>query len=236
MKKTLAIFLALIMILSVALVACKSKTTSSNTNEEEESNEFVAQNKNDTSDTSDGTDDETGKTGVWVAANYTIYAMGNGVNIRAEANTGATKLGSVNIGDSLTATETNGEWYKINYNNATAYIKGVFVTTNQNESIFEDCEPTTLKIKEQIVDEKATEPTKKYAAITLRTDPVFTDSATATKHVLIYSDTANEELVKVGQNKAGNCYKVTYKGGTYYIGGGTFKFLEGYTDTPGGLG
>ena len=235
MKKTLAIFLALIMILSVALVACKSKTTSSNTNEEEESNEFVVQNKNDTSDTSDGTDDETGKTGVWVAANYTIYAMGNGVNIRAEANTGATKLGSVNIGDSLTATETDGKWYKINYNNATAYINALYVTDKQNEATFETCEDTVLKVDDIVVNDKATNDSDKYAKVMLRTDPTVADE-TATKHVLIYSDTANGELVKVGQNKLGNWYKVTYKGATYYIGSAAFKYFEGYTGSNGGLG
>lgn len=238
MKKTLAIFLALIMILSVALASCNNKKPTSSSADDDPDNDFVAQTKTDDSG-KNGTDtgNNNTPTGVWTAANYAIYIMGNKVNIRSDANTGSNSkvLGSANIGDTFTATETNGEWYKISYNDATAYINASYITTNQDEATFEECEATPLKVKDEVVDKNAEKDIDKYAKVWLRTDPAITDD-TATKYVLIYSDTANGELVKVGQNKAGTWYKVEYNNGTYYIGSLAFKYFEGYTGNTGGLG
>lgn len=236
MKKILAIFLALITIMSVALVACSNdKTTTSGSNDDvdDTDDEFVAQKGTDTEDETDDSDNK--KTG-YDAVSYTVYVMGNNVRVRADDSTSGEVLGNANIGDSFVATATDGDWYKITYNNGEAYISADYVTTNQNESVFESCEATVLKIKNTVVNENATKDTEKYAAVQLRSDPAFTD-ATRTENVLIYSNTQNGELVKVGQNKAGTWYKVTYNGGTYYVGSGAFKHFEGYTGgSAGGLG
>ena len=236
MKKILAIFLALVMILSVALVACsKDKaTTSGDGDGGDDDDVFMAQNSKDTTDTGD--DDKKDKVG-YDAVNYTVYVMGKDVRVRSEDSTGDNVLGYANIGDSFVATATDGDWYKIAYNNSDAYISADYVTTNQNESVFEGCDPTPLKIKNTVVNENATTDTEKYAKVQLRSDPALTEATKKDQPVLIYTNTQNDELVKVGQNKSGTWYKVTYNGNTYYVGSGAFKHFEGYTGgSTGGLG
>lgn len=239
MKKILAIFLALVTIMSVALVACDKNnggTTGGNSNDDDDDDIFVTQGNNkETSDTdSKGTNNSSG----WQEVSVTIYAMGV-VNLRSEANRSddSNVLAKTTIGQSLSATAKDEDWYKVSYNNQEAYISADFVTTNKAEATFVSCTETVLKVKQEIVNQNASTDYDKYCKVNVRTDPVV-DSATETKHVLIYSDTANGELKLVGKNETGSWWKVTYKDNTYYIASGSFKWFEGYSSSSGngGLG
>ncbi len=237
MKKILAALLALVTITSVALVACQK-----NNKENPDANgggdgdgDFVVSGTKDTSDTLDTGGNK--PSGGWEAANYTIYVLANSLNVRKEDSASSEKLGQLTMGVAVTALETDGDWYKIAYNDTTTgYVNADYVTRNQNEATFDSVTAVSLKIKNTVLNEDATTDTEKYAAVALRTDPVISDD-TASGIYLIYSDTQNNELQKVGQNKAGTWYKVTYKDATYYIGSGAFKYFEGYTGgSSGGLG
>ncbi|MBR4012721.1 MAG: SH3 domain-containing protein [Clostridia bacterium] len=216
MKKTLAIFLALIMILSVALVACKSKTTSSNTNEEEESNEFVLQNKNDTSDTTDtSTDtDDKGESTVFVDFTSTkkLWVMSD-VNLRSEPkmDSGVNKVG-VEAGTELEASAKNNDWYKITYNGETRYVSVDYVTENKADTQFiiseNEADWFTLTIKASGVST----PNK----INLRSKPVFADDVTY-KTVTEEDVTTTNPLTVVGKNESGNWYIVTFKDEVYFL-------------------
>ena len=236
MKKTLALLLALIMMLSVSLVACDNGNDVGNNGDDfEDDDGFVGIT---TTPSTDETDAETGKnTGAWEDVNVTVYVLANNLNIRSTSDADdSVILGKASIGNSFVATATDDDWYKITYEGAEAYVNAAYVTTNQAEAEFVDCTPEAIKIKNTVVDPNATTDLDKYAKVMLRTDPVV-DDKTATNNVLIYSDTANGELVKVAANKAGTWYKVTYKNSTYYIASGAFKYFEGYTGgSSGGLG
>lgn len=197
MKKVLAIFLALVIIMSVALVACGKKDSKAPGSDDNEDDFVVKSNGSETTtDTSDDDDDK--KTNVWEAANYTVYAMANGLNIRSAASTTGTKLGTANIGDSFTASEKNDEWYKITYDGTTAYISIEFVTAVANEAQFNnDAEPTVFSIA-------ASQNGKK---MNLRVDPaVVEDTLGMTFEVGKTPGT----ITKVGQNAAGNWFIVEY--------------------------
>ena len=198
MKKVLAIFLALVIIMSVALVACGKKDSKTSNNDDENGEEFVVK-SNDSETTTDTNDTDGGKkNNVWEAANYTVYAMANGLNIRSAASTTGTKLGTANIGDSFTASEKNDEWYKITYYVTTAYISIEFVTAVANEAQFNnDAEPTVFTIA-------ASQNGKK---MNLRVDPaVVEDTLGMTFEVGKTPGT----ITKVGQNAAGNWFIVEY--------------------------
>lgn len=197
MKKILAIFLALVIIMSIALVSCEGKKDTTNTNNDDDE-DFVVQTKGE--DTTDGTDDDDDdkKSGVWEAANYTVYAMANGLNIRSAASTTGTKLGSANIGDNFTATEKNDEWYKITYEGTTAYISTEYVTAVANEAQFNnDTTPTTFTFAASQNEKR----------MNLRLDPAVTDDTLA---MTFKVGTTPGTLTKVGQNTAGNWFIVEY--------------------------
>ena len=137
-------------------------------------------------------------TNIWESANYTVYAMANGLNIRSEASTTGTKLGTANIGDSFTAYEKCDNWYKISYYGTTAYIPLKYVTAVANEAQFNnDAEPTVFTIA-------ASQNGKK---MNLRNDPaVVEDTLGMTFEVGKTPGT----ITKVGQNAAGNWFIVEY--------------------------
>ena len=209
MKKLLAVFLALMMILSVSLVACSDKKEKDPNDEEiEEDNEFVPNSGNETTGTTDENDNDNDpattkapSSSEWVNESGTIYVRANGVNIRASNRTNSTIIDSANFGDALQYEAFNDAWYKIKYNGTTAYISSAFVIGNQNTVIFE--EHATLKTGTAI----------KIAAdktCNLRTDPAVAGSTL--KGSIDATKTANGELTIVKINKTGTWAEVRFKG------------------------
>ena len=208
MKKVLAIFLALVIIMSVALVACGKKDSKTNSGDDND-DEFVAQVKgDDTSDTDTDTDDTQKPAAdvfVELSASRTIWAM-TGVNLRSAPSMGKNvdKIGVV-AGTELVATSKSENWYKITYNNETRYVSVAYVTENKADSqftIFEnesDCFELTIKPSGNTTPNQ----------INLRTKPVFDETLKFT--TLKESDvTAEKKLVVVGMNATGTWYIVSY--------------------------
>ena len=211
MKKLLAVFLALMMVLSVSLMACK-KDEQPRTDDEVEDDDFIVNknNKNDTTDTGDGKDDEdegvdTSKGGNsgWVSEPVTVYVRANQVNVRASASTKGAIVGNANMGDALTSESHNDSWYKITFNGAVAYISAAFVTANQNIVTF--VEPTTVAANSTIT-------VKAGLTCNLRSDPAGEAESTLKGSIDSTKTTANGELKIVKINKTGTWAEVRFTG------------------------
>lgn len=236
MKKILAIFLALVTIMSVALVACDKNnggTTGGNSNDDDDDDIFVTQGNNKDTDTGAKDSDTKDTSGGWKTINQTIYVADLiGVTIRKEASASSVQVGSAKFSESLMAIAYNADtdWYKISYtsskaDNNEAYVKGEWFTEDKGDLEFENCNEV-LKVAKD----------KKVAAYK---SPCFSNSDVNRFYLngvgFLAKDTANGELVKTGVSKSGALWKVSYNGTTYYIGRGTFENFEGYANNGSGL-
>lgn len=239
MKKTLALFLALITILSVALVACKKNTPSAIPSDDEgDDGQYVSLNPNPTgSDTSD-TSGTTGGTAGWTERAGTVYVMGDKVRIRSQANSNNSSIitNETKIGDSFAFTAVNSKWYKITYNDAEAYISAEYVTENANEADF-----TTKKLTTPDPLTIETAPSNygnegKGYAIALRVNACLVENAS---DITIFKAdvTAEKPLKKIAENASGTVWQVEYNGKTYYMGSAAYKLCDGNPDnnTSGGV-
>lgn len=230
MKKLLAIFLALIMILSVALVACNKKTeTTSSNNDDDSDDDFVVQTKDtesDTDDDNDDDDDDDKATGTWLTTDIPskVYTFDD-VNIRSEMSMSSSAvIKTLDIGTELQVVAAYSKideydvplWYKVNYEGAERYVSGAWVTANKDDTVFSECTPEILVIKNS---GNSSSPHN----VNLRTDPALAES-TLTNIVLSHVEaTSAGELKKVGSNTSGSWFIVEYdsdKNGTperYYI-------------------
>lgn len=206
MKKLLAVFLALMMILSVSLMACSDKKEKE-PNEDDVEDDFVPNSNKENTGTTEANQEEDPEgtkapaTNAWVNESGTIYVRANGVNIRASNRTNATIIGTANFADDLQYEGYDNDWFKIKFNGTTAYISAAFVIGNQNTVIFE--EHATLKEGTAI----------KVAAdksCNLRSDPAVASSTL--KGSIDASKTANGELTIIKINKTGTWAEVRFKG------------------------
>ncbi len=208
MKKILAIFLALVTIMSVALVACNKKNNTTNTNDDDEGEDFVIQTKGEDTDdtgtdTKDSNDDDEDVFNDFTASR-TIWAM-TGVNLRSAPSMGENvdKIG-VAAGTELTAISKSASWYKITYNNETRYVSADYVTETKAESqfnILDEADYFDLTIKPS--------GNNTPNQINLRTKPVF-DKTLATTTLKETDVTAEKKLTVVGMNATGTWYIVSY--------------------------
>lgn len=233
MKKTLALFLALITILSIALVACKKNTpAAAPSDDEEDEGQYVSLNNptdSDTSDTSDTSKDDT--TGWSTLTDKKVYLMADNVNIRDAAAKNGKSLGKANLNDEFDAIAYNGSWYKISYDGSEAYIMATFVTTNKAEATFIDFAEADYETL--VIDEHGS--TQNPYKVNLRTCPALDE---------IYKTVAREatldgQLVKIGENQSGNIWKVKYTANgsskVCYIGKAAFINFDKEINEYGGV-
>ncbi|MBE6549093.1 MAG: hypothetical protein E7670_01550 [Ruminococcaceae bacterium] len=206
MKKLLAVFLALMMILSVSLMACSDKKEKEPADDEEE-NEFLP--SKDTTGTTEANQEEDPEgtrapiTSSWVTATGTIYVRANDVRVRSSKSTTSTQnvKGTAMFGDSLQYTGYDNDWYEVTFKNEKAYISATFVSENQDTVIFEEHatlkEGTAIKVA---ADKKCN----------LRTDPVA--AASTLKGSIDATKTANGELTIVKISKTGKWLEVRFNG------------------------
>ena len=245
MKKFLALFLVLAMMLSVALVACSDTTTTSgNNNNDVEDNDdddlgFVSKDTNNDDETGDDTDDK-GNTGIdadWNTVAYTIYAMCS-INIRTEPSAKSATHGTVTAKTALNATAKSTDeddcWFKISYDGSTYYVDADYVTTNLKEATFNNLEESAqfeLTIKDPV---KSTETNQ----VKLRKLPTFDAEFTFETVTNKDTNTDNNKMKVVGMNESGNWYIVEYKNETYYLAvtSSTKPYLEGLPSAGGNNG
>ena len=145
MKKTLALILALIMMLSVALVACGDKE------EPTEPNDDFFGDIEPGDETGEG--DETNESGnnipttnsTFVAVNDTVYVLIN-ANIYADSRINSNKVvAQVPFGVAISRQEKNNKWSKVTYNGVEGYIPNELVGSISQVTFKDVEEGTTVK-------------------------------------------------------------------------------------------
>jgi hypothetical protein len=148
MKKTLALILALLMILSVALVSCGG--------EEEETSgtdDFFnipgtdpTQGTDNNGGENEGGDENTNNStsAGYVATNDTVYACYKSV-LRADDKTTAEVVATVEFGTALTRVAKGRKWSQINFNGTEAYIANDLLTESKAAVTFKDVEEGTTR-------------------------------------------------------------------------------------------
>lgn len=228
MKKVLVIFLALVTLLSVALVACNDSSSNnggSSGNNGGDDNDFVVQTKKDTSDTNSdttGTGNNGSNGSSWITANIptTVYTMWEDVRIRSEANTTSsvelTKISGVGTALNVTAASTpidydgGYEWFKVTYNDGSqtyeGYVSGYWVSKNIKDTKFvRDTSATAMTVATKHQDKK----------VSLRSKPSVLGDGT---YVDDFIGTYNGTCEKVGQNESGTWYIIKYTQGADKLG------------------
>ena len=241
MKKLLAVFLALMMVLSVSLMACK-KDEEPNLDDDVEDDDFIVNknNKKDTTDTGNENDDDdngadTSNGGnvssAWVDKTGTVYVCANQTRVRKAPDKTSVVQGKLNIGDAVNYTATNGLYYKFDYNGQVGYISAEFTDSVKSNTAFSA--PTTpavntaIHVKSDVI------------SLTLRTDPCMVDSADIIKAYINSTCTANGEMTILEISDSGVWAKVKFKGkdnsgndidGTFYCGASFIVELAGTDD------
>lgn len=212
MKKILAIFLALVMILSVALVACsKDKATTSGDGDggDDDDDVFMAQNSKDNKDSDEESDKVTN--GEWTSlTNTTVYAMCT-LRLRTEDSKSATVAKTVEAMTALSAVAKSDSWYKVNYEGQDLYVMADYVGLSLAEATF-----TNLPEDERFnVTVKAHEGNNNPYEINLRQLPTFDTEVTKTS--VKKTDTDTNPMIVYAKNGTGTWYYVSYKGSMYYL-------------------
>lgn len=229
MKKFLAIFLALMMVCTVALVSCKKDTTDDEGDNWDNEGYDNIDNSSDSSTGSDsGTGTDTGSGNgasgnAWIDKNDTVYTGMAQTNLREGPGSGY-KVGKVvAAGTALSRTGTNGSWDKVKYQDVEYYVVSDLVTTDGKDFSFgaDLAEPVSLTIKEG-------------CQINLRATPFYSESYkddnVAKSGLASTSISTEKPLLKVAVSESGEWYKVTYDGGTYYLAASSVS--SGYVIDP----
>jgi hypothetical protein len=98
------------------------------TEEIEETEETEEAEETETEENTDETDSESEE-----PQKETLYATAR-INVRASADVSSEKLGSVELGETVVRTGTDGEWSIIEYNGSTGYVKTEYLTTDSGST------------------------------------------------------------------------------------------------------
>ena len=230
MKKLLIATLALITALSISLAACeKDKDKDKEPAADDPDDEFVVRDDKDdeTDDTTkaDGTTKVPTGTVVWTEKNDTVYVAANAVNLRAATSTSSKSEGKVNLGDALTRTkattdEDNG-WSEIKLaDGKLVYIKTAYLTTNQNDTLFDPCEEAPITFDDDVF------------SVNLRSDPCLGEGTAIGSITDV--QTTPPSITKIAVSKSGAWTKVKYNGKEYFLKSILFDGTS--SNSPSGLG
>jgi len=181
----------------------ESDTESDTETETESDSEETEETEKTDTDSSDNVSND-GFEGVTSFSVYTYIPTK--INLTASITSSAVKTTAQS--EKLTVVAKKGtEWYKVKYGRFQGYVPQDFVTTDIDDTIFNNL---------LTFDQKAiTVKTGKNA--TIHQYPFTSNLIEQKELTLKNSDTSNEELIKTGENNSGTLYKVSYMGETYYI-------------------
>ncbi len=153
MKKTLALILALLMILSVALVSCGDKKKETEESTEDPWNYGGDEPGNNEGE--DGSDNNGNSTisGTYEPAAGKIYVCYKAV-LRETDKITSDEIATVEFGTALDRTEKNKKWSKVTYNGTTAYIANDLISESQSAVTFNDVEANTTRKVSNLGDAK----------------------------------------------------------------------------------
>ena len=238
MKKLLAIFLALVTVLSVALVSCDNGgTTNNNDDPSNDTNEYFVPMPDDSDSGVSGENSGSGtSTGVsqeeWKTVSYSVYPVTD-MNIRKGSTTGAevSVKQSAELKAVAVKNDKNGDpdWYKLDYNGEEYYADAAYISTNIGDTKFNDLsEALTITVKAHKSDEDPYQ-------VNLRDYPSF-DSGVHVEPVK-KENTDTNPIKALKQSESGKWYLVEYKGKNYYLAvtSVTKPYLEGIPGSSGSV-
>ncbi len=227
MKKLLIATLALITALSISLAACDKGKKDPEPLDDPDDDLVARPSGNGTTTNGDGTtttgnDGGSTTTVQWVEKNDTVYVLANDVNLRATATTSSKSEGKVNLGTDLARTkEGSNGWSEVKITgDKLVYIKTEYITTNQNDVLFDACEETPITFDSDI-----------YSA-NLRSDPCLGTGTIATS--IDDVKTTPPVITKIAVNKSNTWAKIKYNGKEYYLATHMFDGIA--SNSPSGLG
>ena len=146
MKKTLAFILALMMILSVALVACGEKEEETQPNDDFFNDDVDYTGEGDSTGESDS-NIGIGNTSGFVAVNDKVYAR-YVVRLRSDAKVqSGNVIAEIPFGTELQRSERNSKWSKVKYGEVEGYVDNDLIGTDAKKVTFTTLEtPATDKI------------------------------------------------------------------------------------------
>ncbi len=219
MKKTLALLLALLMLVSVALVSCGEKNDE--TDPVDDNNPFGDYEGSESGDPFGETDEsgnvkDTDSTSEFVAASgtyylrHTVYVSKDGKKKGTETK----NAGVANFGQEVTVTAQNSKWYKITFDGKEGYVHKELLTADKKEVNVVALE-TPVKAK---ISGLGTKEDKTPYTINIRTTPWnCSDSAVyANANVLLnisnkkYSVSDGFEVEKIGATEDGKWIQIKY--------------------------
>ena len=146
MKKLLALVLALLMVLSIALVSCGEKPEAT----EEPTDDFfnVGGDETEEGDEPEETDDKGNTTTAagYTTTNDTVYVLFDAV-LREKDKISSSKVAEVKFGTALTRVAKSKKWSKVNYNGTDAYVANDLIDEDQKKVTFNKVtEEATAKV------------------------------------------------------------------------------------------
>lgn len=154
MKKTLALLLALLMITTISLAACKKDKTPSGLDDEDDDNFNAVTTDENESESESESDSDTKKpaTTEWVDKNDVVYAGVDRLNLRtsASASSSTNIAKKVDSGTKLNRIASNGIWSKVTLDGETTeyYVSNDWLASNGGDFSFTSCTPVDLTINE----------------------------------------------------------------------------------------
>ena len=152
MKKLLSLLLALLMITSIAFVACdKTPDNPDDSNDlafnQQEPDQNETPDSNTEKDTTKEPDTSTDDDYTFTDVNETVYLQkAPAVRLRTSPNEGSDSSSSKVIyfgdGKSYTRTKYNEKWSELTIDGKTYYVKSYFLTTDKGDAIFTDYSTT----------------------------------------------------------------------------------------------
>lgn len=202
MKKLLALVLALLMVLSIALVSCGEKPEAT----EEPTDDFfnVGGDETEEGDEPEETDDKGNTTTAagYTEVNDTVYLLYNTI-IRKKDKISSEEVARAEFGAALARTKEGSKWSVVTCNGVTGYVPNEFITTNANAVTFTEVEAETKATLKNLGDAKTLRMRKTSLALTATEAKVvdFDDFSSKSTLGVIQKDTEVTIIAISGDKK-----------------------------------
>ncbi|MCL2493560.1 MAG: SH3 domain-containing protein, partial [Clostridiales bacterium] len=159
-------------------------------------------------------------------------AAGQVLNVRAGAGTNTAILGTLNNGAKVTITGTSGDWYKITYNGAAAYVNKPYITavTAATAPIASATAPATAVVSSG--DSSAAAAATQTGTVNVASWQVLNVRAGAGTNTAILGTLKPGVKVTI-TGTSGDWYKITYNGAAAYV---NKPYITGVTPATSGGG
>ncbi len=162
-----------------------------------------------------------------------VYNVSSGLNVRSEASTSSTILGTLYSGSSVNIIGESGSWYKITYNSSTAYVHKDYITENKPSSGSDNNSSTSNDSVSNGNSSSSEAMNETGVVVNVSSNLRVRKEASSSSLVLGYL--LNNQTVTI-TGKEGNWYKINFNGSTGYVSADYVKITTGTTNNGGSTG